>query len=168
MSAQPPLLVLQALAVPVIALVGAWIAARQMLIANEKLQLDDFVWKYDRRFAVFTATREILEKVFRNIAEDDIRVYGLRALDAQFLFDEEESVYKYLRELHQRITAWQDNKIKADAEKNEDKKAIYRKIEKDNLAWITQQGDERSGFTAKFRPFLMHKQATRPWLLRWP
>ena len=33
---------LQALAVPIIAAAGMWIAARQMVIADEKLQIDAF------------------------------------------------------------------------------------------------------------------------------
>ena len=47
----------QALAVPIIAVViaafGAWIAARQMVIADEKLKLDAFDRQYDRRVAVY-------------------------------------------------------------------------------------------------------------------
>jgi hypothetical protein len=46
---------LQALGVPiiaaVIAAVGTWIAARQMLIANDKLQLDAFDRQYVKRVA---------------------------------------------------------------------------------------------------------------------
>ncbi len=45
------LLVLQALAVPVIAAAGVWIARQQMHIARVKLQHD----LYDRRYAVFQA-----------------------------------------------------------------------------------------------------------------
>jgi hypothetical protein len=76
---------LQALAVPVFAALGVWIAARQMLIANDKLRLDSFDRQYERRFAVYEVTRGILEQVFRrNISEADMRSYGLRALDAQF------------------------------------------------------------------------------------
>jgi hypothetical protein len=45
--------VLQALAVPVIAAAGAWVALQQMHIARVKLQHD----LYDRRYAVFEAVR---------------------------------------------------------------------------------------------------------------
>ncbi len=45
--------VLQALAVPVIAAVSAWVAWQQMHIARTKLQHD----RYDRRYAVFQAVR---------------------------------------------------------------------------------------------------------------
>ena len=41
--------VLQALLVPVIAAVGAWVALQQMYLARVKLQHD----LYDRRYAVF-------------------------------------------------------------------------------------------------------------------
>lgn len=50
--------VLQALAVPVIAGVGAWIALQQMYLARVKLQHDLF----DRRYAVFQAVRRFLEE----------------------------------------------------------------------------------------------------------
>jgi len=47
---------LQALAVPVIAAVGASVAVQQMVIARVKLQHD----LYDRRYAVFDAVRAFL------------------------------------------------------------------------------------------------------------
>jgi hypothetical protein len=50
--------VLQALAVPVIAAVGAWVALQQMHIARTKLQHD----LYDRRYAVFQAVRRFLDE----------------------------------------------------------------------------------------------------------
>jgi hypothetical protein len=84
---------LQALGVPVAALIvtllGVWIAARQMLIANEKVWLDRFNSQYDRRFALYEATRSILEKSIRDeISETDARIYGQRVLEARCLFDE--------------------------------------------------------------------------------
>lgn len=50
--------VLQALAVPVIAAVGAWVALQQMHIARVKLQHD----LYERRYAVFEAVRRFLDE----------------------------------------------------------------------------------------------------------
>ena len=99
--------ILQALAVPVFALVGALIAWQQMAIARRKLQHDVFYRQYDRRVAVYEATRKFLGDVFhRNISDDDIRVYGLCTLDAQFLFDEEmyNILPKFVSELRDGVT----------------------------------------------------------------
>jgi hypothetical protein len=49
----------QALALPIIPLLGAWIALQQMLIARIKLQHD----LYDRRYAVFDGAREFLSQI---------------------------------------------------------------------------------------------------------
>src|ERR1700691_6561818 len=85
---------LQALTVPILALLGVWIAARQMLIADEKVWLDSFNSQYERRFAVYESTRSILEKsISQKISEVDARIYELRMLEGQFLFDDD--MYKY-------------------------------------------------------------------------
>jgi hypothetical protein len=94
---------LQGLTVPIIALFGVWIAARQMLIANEKVRLDAFNSQYERRFAVYDATRAILEKSIREgVSKADARNYGLRVLEARFLFDDEE-LLKYLKDVQSHI-----------------------------------------------------------------
>jgi hypothetical protein len=51
--------ILQALATPVIAIVGAWVALEQMKIARVKLRHD----LYDRRYAVFQSARSLLNEV---------------------------------------------------------------------------------------------------------
>jgi hypothetical protein len=83
----------QALGVPIVLAViagfGAWIAACQMWIAREKLRLDAFDRQYNRRVAIYEATRTFLEEVFHgNISKADIQDYGRKVLDAQFLFDD--------------------------------------------------------------------------------
>jgi hypothetical protein len=93
---------LQPIAILIVAVVGVWVAARQMVIANDKLQMDKFDRLYARRVAVYEATRKILAQAFGDgVSESDLRIYGLNALDAQFLFDE--SMYQYLRQIRQRI-----------------------------------------------------------------
>lgn len=163
----------QALVVPIIALVGVWIAARQMLIADEKLQLDAFDRQYERRVAVYEVTREILQSVFLQniIPSGEIKAYGFHTLDAQFLFDE--AMYKYLREILQRITTHNLARSELAKIENEnlslsDEKKVWEKMRGEQLQWIIQQGDEVSGFAIRFLPFLVHKQVKRPWLLRWP
>ena len=64
---------LQALAVPMIAAVGAWIAIQQMRIARIKLQHD----LYDRRYAVFQAVRRFLDEAVANslVSSDTLRTF---------------------------------------------------------------------------------------------
>jgi len=158
---------LQALAVPLIALVGAWIAARQTSIADERLQYDVFDRRYERRVAVYEATRTFLAKVFeRRISDDDIKTYGLFALDAKFLFDE--GMYRYLHEIRHRVAAWHRaetsaNQMPASAERDE-----TERIERENRNWIIQQGDEKTGFATRFIPYLVQQPIKRAWWLRWP
>jgi len=157
---------MQSVALLVVALIGAWIAARQMVIANDRLQMDKFDRLYAKRVAVYEATRKILGQVFQaGVSEEDIHVYGLCTLDAQFLFDD--AMYQYLRGLRQRIAAlgFADAKM-ADAAPPE--QSEYQRIRTENLNWIIQQGDEHSGFAVRFRPFLVHQLPQRGLWLRWP
>jgi len=157
---------MQPIALLVVALIGAWIAARQMVIANDRLQMDKFDRLYAKRVAVYEATRNILAKVFQGgVSEDDLQVYGLCALDAQFLFND--GMYEYLRELRQRIASLEFADFKS-AEASIPEQSEYKRIRAENLKWITQQGDEYSGFAERFRPFLVHELPQRSWLLRWP
>jgi hypothetical protein len=157
---------MQAVALLVVGLVGVWISARQMVIANDRLQMDKFDRLYAKRVTVYEATRKILAQVFETSVSDiDLRAYGLIALDSQFLFDD--SMYQYLREIRQRIVEINliNSQPPADTIPGHDD---YRKRKSDNMNWLIAQGDEHSGFAAKFRPFLVHDLPRRAWLLRWP
>ena len=91
----------QALAAPitgVAVLLGAWIAARQLWIADEKLWFDIYSNQYEKRFAVYKATLEFLHNVFHSqITEDDLRSYGSQTLQAKIIFDAD--MYEYLRDI---------------------------------------------------------------------
>jgi len=138
-----------------------------MMIANEKLQLDSFDRQYERRVAVYEATRGILEQVFRGkITEADTRIYGLRALDAQFLFDEK--MYKYLREVQHNIESLRYAQGMVHSTISNAERVEFEKISKEHSDWIIKQGDEMMGIGMKFAPFLVQTPAKRPWLLRWP
>jgi hypothetical protein len=155
---------LPALFVPVVAAVGAWIAAKQMLIAHDKVRRDAFDKLYDRRVAVFEATRKILADVFQgNISESDVKAYGLAILGAQFLFDND--MCKFLEEIHLRIAAWRDADSASGRETGAER-AQFISIRNSQLNWIAEQGDER--FTERFRPFLTYQEPMLPRLLRWP
>ena len=156
---------MQAVAVLIVAIVGVWIAARQMVIANDRLQIDKFDRLYVKRVAVYEATRKILAQVFGSgVSENDLRAYGLVALDAQFLFDD--AMYQYLRQIRQRIAEL--NLIDAQPTETLPSHDDYKKRKTENLNWLIAQGDEYSGFAVKFRPFLVHNLPHRSLWLRWP
>ena len=130
--------------VPIIALLGIWIAARQMLIADAKLQLDSFDRQYERRVTVYEATRAILMRVYQNeISQADVRDYGLRVLDSTFLFDED--MAKYLRDLedHIAVLLYAESQIMNTA--SEEENARYQTMAKEHLDWLTGQGNEGTG-----------------------
>ena len=157
----------QGFMVLIIALIGVWIAARQMLIADGKLQLDSFDRQYERRVAVYEATRAILMRVYQNqISQADVRDYGLRVLDSTFLFDE--NMAKYLGELqhHIAVLLYAESRITNTA--SEEENAQYQTMAKGHLDWLTEQGNEGTGIRKRFEPFLRYVAPTRPWLLRWP
>jgi hypothetical protein len=161
----------QALTVPILAVIvamfGAWIAARQMLTAHKKLQHDVFEKHYDRQVAVYEATRKFLADVFYgNISEDEIRAYGLKTLDARFLFDD--NLHKYLKEVSSRVTVWNRAKSSVEHEPPGDERDEFMRQKEECLNWIRQQGDEQTGFTVRFMPFLKYKPIKHPWWLRWP
>ncbi|WP_159006836.1 hypothetical protein [Bradyrhizobium sp. S69] len=156
-----------AVLVPLIAVVGVWIAARQMLIADEKLSLDAFDRQYDRRLKVYESTRSLLASVYSSeISDSDLAVYGLAALDAQFLFDD--GMYRYLRELQQRVTIWKHADTAAKESATSDERAADDAIRRENLEWIRLQGDEQKGFAVRFKPFLTFRRPDRVWWLSWP
>lgn len=168
MSQLPPWVAYaQALAVPIIAAIiatfGAWIAACQMWIAREKLRLDAFDRQYTQRVAVYEATRTLLANVFHGIITDtDLRDYGLKTLDARFLFDDE--LHKFLTDVRNRVAAWVDADVAAETAPPGEQKRAYQQTRNERLQWIIAQGDER--FPARFERFLVYKPATRPWYLR--
>jgi hypothetical protein len=88
---------LQALAVPVIAAVGTWVAIQQMVIARVKLQHD----LYDRRYAVFDAVRAFLNEAIGSqvVSPETFRTFALKTADAEFLFDD--GLAAYLREMRE-------------------------------------------------------------------
>jgi hypothetical protein len=84
------------LAAAIIAGFGVWFAGRQAVMAEERMEFDKFERRWDKRWTLYEATRDILAKGFDEIKSDkDIKNYELRSLEAKFLLDEE--MYRYLR-----------------------------------------------------------------------
>ena len=69
-----PVAILQALVIPAIAAVGTWIASQQLHIAREKARYDAFDRRWERRFAVYEATRKFFGDVYEEgLSEEKIR-----------------------------------------------------------------------------------------------
>lgn len=141
------LLVLQALAVPVIAAAGVWIARQQMHIARVKLQHD----LYDRRYAVFQAARTLLAEVttHRLASDEALRLFVIGTSDARFLFDDK--LADYLENMRQHVAGLHAISMSMDALPAGDQKAAASRAAGDHSLWLINQFD---GLAEKFRPFL--------------
>ena len=137
------------------------------LIANEKVVLDRFNSQYDRRVAVYEATRTILEQVFRGRAlEADTRSYGLRVLEARFLFDED--MFEYLRDIRRDIDVVLIGISQSESATSEEEKMLCQSVVLDNVSWLVNQLLESPIVKTRFGPFLKYEPPSCPWLLRWP
>lgn len=83
--------IFQAVLVPVIAVIGAWVAIQQMRIAKVKLQHD----LYDRRYAVFEAVRRFLNETAANalVSDETLRAFVSGSADAEFLLPDDLAAY---------------------------------------------------------------------------
>jgi hypothetical protein len=162
------LTVFNGLLILLVGLGGAWIAGRQMVIAQQRLEHDVFYRLFDMRFEVYKATREFLAQGFRDegISEKDIQLYRLRTLEAKFLFDDETA--KYLGEICQRVTVWQEAVSKLEQMPKGEKDGGLEQMRVANYNWIVAQGDERTGFDTKFTAFLVPRKVKLPRWLSWP
>lgn len=155
--------VLQALTVPVIAAVGAWVALQQMYIARVKLQHD----LYDRRSAVFEAVRQFLNEAISQkiVSTETFRSFALRTADAPFLFDDR--LAAYLKEMRDHGANAQS--IYSVIESGEgimppDQKARASEEAGKHLMWLVGQIDR---IAEKFRPFLTLNKRSRSPLRLW-
>lgn len=153
--------VLQGLAVPVIAGVGVWIALQQMYIARTKLQHD----LYDRRYAVFQATRRFLDEAsVRNIVSDEtFRAFALGTADAAFLFDD--GLTAYLTEMRARGAKARSIFSVAEGMPAGEEKTRAFTAAGHEFIWLMEQID---GLAERFRPFLTLDRRSRsarrfPW-----
>jgi len=134
------------------------ITRSQRDIARDKLKFDLFASQYERRAAVYEATRTFLADVFDDkISEATIKTYGLRTLDAKFLFYDDPSLHKYLATVRSRVAMWHHAKTSLETTQSSDERKEFARIAAEHLNWITQQGDENSGFDVKFIPFLVYR-----------
>jgi hypothetical protein len=144
---------LQALAVPVIAAVGAWVAVQQMVIARVKLQHD----LYDRRYAVFDAVRAFLNEAISSqiVSQETFRMFALKTADAEFLFDD--GLAAYLREMREHASKAQAIYITMQQMEPGDQAAAFSAASEHTM-WLINQID---GLAARFRPFLVLQKRKR-------
>jgi hypothetical protein len=157
---------INALAVPMLAVVGALIAAGQMYIAQQKLRYDEFYRQYERRFAIYDATRKIMARVIDEkpeISGDELNKYESCTRDAKFLFNDE--MEDFLREVHSHVVGWRFAQLRIKMSDNSGIK--YEEQLRANLEWILDQGDPGSAFSTVFDPFLRKREFELPWWLRW-
>jgi hypothetical protein len=138
------------------------VARGQRDIAHEKLKFDAFDRQYERRAAIYQETRTFLREVFvGNISDEKIMSYGLRALDAKFLFYDDPVLHKYLAEVRTRVSMWHDAKTSAKTAQSDDERNAFEGIAIEQLNWIRQQGDDTAGFDVRFLPFLVYSMASK-------
>jgi hypothetical protein len=153
--------IMQALAVPLIAGVGAWVAVQQMRIARVKLQHD----LYDRRYAVFEAVRRFLDEAVsaKIVSPETFRSFALRTGDAPFLFDDR--LAAYLKEMRDHAAKAQSIYSVMETMPAGDQKAAASKAAGEHFVWLVNQID---GLPEKFRPFLrLDKRSRAPLRFVW-
>lgn len=147
--------VLQALAVPVIAAVGAWVALQQMYIARVKLQHD----LYDRRYAVFEAVRRFLNEAVSQkiVSSETFHPFVLGTADAQFLFDD--GLAAYLKDMREHAAMARSIYLTMQSiPEGAPQKAAASKAAGEHVSWLVNQIDR---LTEKFRPFLTLDRRSR-------
>jgi hypothetical protein len=153
--------ILQALTVPLIAAVGAWVAIQQMRIARIKLQHD----LYDRRYAVFQAVRRFLDEMVANlvVSHDILRAFVIGTADAEFLFPDD--LAAYLGEMSRRArTAQSIYMTMQSLPEGSPERARATLAANEQTQWLVEQID---GLTARFRDVLKldkHSRSPLGWL----
>ena len=133
-------------------------------MAEERMQFDKFERRWDKRFALYEATRDLLAIGFDETKSTEeiksaIKTYGLRVLESKFLLDEE--MYAYLRDVRREVETWRSEKLKAGQATDPDEKRAHEKLWRNSFTWITTQGTEE--FPEKFMKFLVPPDPVRPW-----
>ena len=131
----------------IIGLIAGYIAWRQWQTNKDKLRLD----YYDRRFAVYVATRKFVANAFANgnVAHEELRAYWVDTRQAKFLFNE--SIEAYLNEISNHARHLQAVQLLMKSQAPEER----RKSAADE--WAAEKiwfADQHKVIDEKFRPFL--------------
>jgi hypothetical protein len=116
--------IFSALLLPVIAILGSFIAYQQWRINKTRLQHELF----DRKYLIFEATKEFIYTVMADVSVKDSDRYAFlqKTKGSQFIFDA--SIVTYLEELHKKSLQLKCYGTKQDHEKVHDL-----------LIWFTEQ-----------------------------
>lgn len=139
--------VLNALSLPLIAAVGAFLAWQQMRIAKAKLTHDLF----DRRFAVFQAARIFLSEIFRKAHVSDEALWNYRAGigEAVFLLDDE--LRDYLEEIYKAALKMRMHRQQYEGIPPIQERSVAVEAEHEQLSWLI---DQLPILVERFKPFL--------------
>jgi hypothetical protein len=138
---------LQAGALILIPLVGAFIAWQQARIAWYKLQFD----LYEKRFAIFAAARNLIGEVVSqgNVSDASLRTFMLGTADVFLLNDE---LSKYLDALAKRAVILQPLNSELEAHPvGSDRRVELSTRRGEELAWWNSRADD---LVAHFKPLL--------------
>lgn len=135
-----------AIAIPIIALVAAWIAFRQSQLARRKLKLDLF----DKRMEVYEAVRTALGTAARSgkLTNEQEIEYLLGVRSAKWLFGPD--VYEYLDKTlwHKIVDLGLHNSMMEGPRDNESTKHIHARA--DTIKWLVAQYQEFDKLCAKY------------------
>ena len=145
----------QAGALVLIPIIGAWIAWQQVHIAQAKLHFD----LYEKRFAIFEAARSLIGEAIQNanVSQSSLGKYTLGTADAMFLLNDE--LVKYLREVGKHAVALSTMQyaIEPLPAGTQLRIELSTKVGEE-IRWFNAQADE---LTTHFMPFLKLEEPKR-------
>jgi hypothetical protein len=138
---------LQALALPAIAGIGAWIAFQQMSMAKIKLQHD----LYDRRFKIFGSAQEIIAKIIKgtDISHRDLYDFGVDVEHALFLLND--NIQRHLQRILNKANQLLILKISLDGKPVQSQEDNLISKRAAILRWM---GNQPEALTREFKPVL--------------
>lgn len=148
--------VLQALLVPLLGFLGAYIAWQQMVTARTKLKHDLF----DRRFAIFAATRTFLSTILRDARVNDEDMWKYRAGIGEAAFLLSDGLRNYLEQIWKEAVAMKMYHAQLDGVPVGERRSALVEAEHEKLTWLTEQ---LPVLIECFKPFLQLEAPTR-----WP
>jgi hypothetical protein len=120
----------------VIAVIGAWIAFQQMVVARVRLQHDLF----DRRYAVYQAVLSFVVSIIQTAKPSpaDFNDLSLKTSAALFFFDEDTA--DYINEMRQRAAKLLGAKESLGApNQTDEERERHLQISHENLSWFSVQ-----------------------------
>ena len=138
---------LSALTAPLIAAFGVWIGLQQYRLQKYKLRHD----LSDRRWVIFSATRELIRSSVVSMSDDSLVTFDLAVVGASFLFGAD--ITKYLATLRTSYCKLLEiSDIKSDNDfANDADRAFLLEQQREERRWMRDQLDAAERV---FRPYL--------------